>query len=120
MMPNMDPRALKSMMSRLGIKSSEIAADKVTIECKDRNIIIDQPQVTLIEAQGTKSYQITGSIREEAKAAEPDMAAEISEEDVRTVAEQAGASEGAARKALQESNGDIAAAIIKLKAGKQE
>jgi nascent polypeptide-associated complex subunit alpha len=56
--------------------------------------------------QGQKSYQITGNAHTESA---------ISEDDVKMVAEQTGASEENARKALEESNGDIAEAIMKLK-----
>ena len=111
MMPNIDPRQLKSMMDRMGIKSSEIDAERVVIEGKEKNIIIEEPQVTMIEAQGSRTFQISGRISEVEKGA-----IEISEEDVSMVMEQAGISDKeAARKALEESNGNIAEAIIKLK-----
>jgi nascent polypeptide-associated complex subunit alpha len=110
MMPNIDPRTMRNMMARMGIKSSEINADKVSIECPTKTIIIENPQVTLIEAQGTKSFQITGDISE----IERSVAIDISEDDVKMVMERSGASEEASRNALEGTGGDIAAAILKL------
>lgn len=111
MMPNIDPRTLKSMMAKMGIKSSELNADKVVISCADKDIVITDPQVTMIEAQGTKSFQIAGTITENEKS----VSIEISEDDVKMVMESSGASEEDARKALEDSNGDIAKAILELK-----
>ena len=108
---NIDPRTLKSMMAKMGIKSSELNADKVIISCADKDIVITDPQVTMIEAQGTKSFQIAGTITENEKS----VSIEISEDDVKMVMESSGASEEDARKALEDSNGDIAKAILELK-----
>jgi len=52
--------------------------------------------------------------REEAPKEE---APEVSEEDVRLVAEQAGVSLEEARRALEEAGGDIAEAILRLQGG---
>lgn len=112
MMPNMDPRTLKNMMSKMGIKSSEIAADAVTIECSDRDILVHNPQVTRIEAQGMVSFQIFGDIEEKEKS----VKVEATEEDVRMVMEKSGIEErDKAEQALRDANGDIAEAIIRLK-----
>ena len=55
---------------------------------------------------GQKTLQITGDITEESN---------ISEEDIKTVSDQAEASEEEAKKALEETSGDLAEAILKLK-----
>ncbi len=114
MIPNIDPRALKSMMDRLGIKSEEIKAVKVTIELPDKMLVIDNPEVVSVEMQGKQMFQVGGEVRE----VEKQVSIEISEEDVRLVMEKSGISdEEKARKALQESNGNIAEAILRLKSG---
>ncbi len=111
MMPNMDPRQLKRLMDSMGIRSREIDATRVVIEGKDMDIIIENPQVTAIDAQGNRSFQVAGEAREVGK-----VKAEIGDDDVKLVMEQSGGSdETQARKALEESGGDIAAAILKLK-----
>jgi nascent polypeptide-associated complex subunit alpha len=111
MMPNLDPRALKRMMDSMGMKSTEIDAERVIIEGKERNLVIENPNVTLVEVQGTKTFQISGSVTEVEKSK-----VEISEDDVEMVRSQTGIADDAKiRSALEESNGDIAEAIIKLK-----
>ncbi|HUC38763.1 MAG TPA: nascent polypeptide-associated complex protein [Candidatus Acidoferrum sp.] len=111
MMPNMDPRALKSMMEKMGIKTSEIDATSVVIHCAGKDLVISNPQVTQIDAQGATSFQVAGVVEEK----EVDVSVEITDDDVKTVMDQAGIDdEERARAALKESNGDIAGAIIKL------
>ena len=113
MMPNVDPRQLKKLMDSMGIKSSEIKAGRVVIEGESADIVIENPQVTRIDAQGNVSFQISGEIKEVEKNA---AKIEIDEDDVRLVMQQAGTSdENLARAALEETNGDIAEAILKLK-----
>jgi len=55
---------------------------------------------------GQKTLQITGDISEESN---------ILEEDIKTVSKQAEVSEEVAKKTLEETEGDLAEAIIKLK-----
>jgi nascent polypeptide-associated complex subunit alpha len=110
--PAMDPRALKGMLDKLGIKSRSIASKRVLIECADKDIVVEEPEVTLIEGQGMRTFQITGRINEIDK-----TAVEISDDDVKFVQEQTGADEASARKALDEAKGDMAEAIIRLKKG---
>lgn len=112
MMPGMNPRALKNMMAQMGIKTSEIDAVRVVIECGDKNIIITAPQVTKINAQGVDSFQITGSVSEQQKG----VAIEPTAEDIEMVSEQTGVTDlDKVRQALAASNGDIAGAILILK-----
>jgi nascent polypeptide-associated complex subunit alpha len=124
MMPNIDPRTLKSMMAKMGIKSEEIDAEKVTITCKDVEIVISNPSVTRIEAQGVTSFQIGGEIEEReisqpapsGQAASGDAKVEITDDDIRMVSENTGVSDlERVRKALEDTNGDIAKAIMNLK-----
>ncbi len=106
MFGGIDPSKMKAMMKQMGIKQEEIEAERVVIECSDRKIIIESPSVQKIIMQGNESWQITGEAREEG--------AGIREEDVKLVMEKTGAAEEKARKALEEAEGDIAEAIIKL------
>ncbi|VVB76951.1 Nascent polypeptide-associated complex protein [uncultured archaeon] len=111
MFPNMDPRQMKGMLDRLGIKSKGIDSKRVVIECDGKDIIIEEPEVTLIEGQGMQTFQITGKVSEVDK-----TSAEISDDDVKFVQDQTGETDAdTARRALEESKGDIAAAILRLK-----
>ncbi len=105
-MGGMNPRQMQRLMQQMGIKNEEIKAARVIIEKEGEKIILEDPQVMLVEMQGQRSYQISGRERAESV---------ISPEDVKMVAEQTGASEADAKKALEESGGDIAEAIMKLK-----
>ncbi|MDE1856885.1 MAG: hypothetical protein KGH98_02245 [Candidatus Micrarchaeota archaeon] len=114
MMPNIDPRAMKAMMAKMGIKTTEIDASRIVIECPDREIVIESPQVTMIEAQGTVSFQVAGHVTERQK----DVSVEITDDDIRLVSEKTGVSDlDRVRKALEESKGDIAQAIVALTEG---
>jgi nascent polypeptide-associated complex subunit alpha len=114
----MNPKQMKQMMSRMGIKSDEIPADRVIIEGGGKKTIIEGPEVMKMTVQGQVVYNITGGkVRsEEAEAIEDTSGpAEISEEDVDLVSQQTGVSREDARKAIEDSNGDLAEAIIKIK-----
>lgn len=111
MMPNMDPRALKSMMSRMGIKSTEIKAQRVIIESDLLNIVIENPSITKIDMQGAISFQISGDVSEQ----QAQISVNISADDIKMVMEKTGiTNEQKIKEALEESGGDIAEAILKL------
>lgn len=96
-------------MKKMGIRQEDIDASEVIIKTPEKNIIIRNPEVSKINMGGQETFQIAGDVSEEA--AEP----EISKEDLQTVMEQADCSEEEARDALEESRGDLAEAILKLK-----
>ena len=62
----------------------------------------------MMDAQGQKTYQITGKPRI------VDKKEDIPKEDIDLVVEQTGKSAEEAKKALKETKGDIAEAIMKL------
>ena len=112
----MNPGQMKSMLSKMGIKTEVVDAIKVVIETNDKNIVIENPQITKISAQGSVSFQVGGEVHEEQK----QIAVDITNDDVKMVMDQAGISdEQKARDALENSEGDIAAAILELKNGIQ-
>lgn len=113
MIPNIDPRALKSMMERLGMKSKEISASKVIIEEEGKEIVIENPSVILIQMQGQEVFQITGKYYEKEKKEEK---IEASEEDIDFVSAQTGiADRELIKKEIENCKGDLAEAIMKLK-----
>ena len=111
MIPGMNPRMMKQAMKRMGIKQQDIDAKQVIIRTSTKNIIINNPAVAKVNMMGQESFQISGEVSEESLSSEPD----ISEEDIRTVAEQTGKTEEEAEKAIKEAKGDLAAAILSLK-----
>ncbi len=106
MMP-LNPKQMKKMMKQMGIEMDEIEAEEVIIRTKSEELIFKNPSVTKISAKGVETFQVVGSYEVKERI-------EISEDDVKLVAEQAGVSLEEARKALMESKGDIAEALIKL------
>jgi len=108
------------MMKQMGMNMNELGDIKrVILQGDKREIIIESPQVTSINVQGTKMYQIAGGRETEGKpsaaVAEPEEAQlEIPEEDILLVAQQANVSMEVAKRALEDSQGDLAQAIIKL------
>jgi nascent polypeptide-associated complex subunit alpha len=110
MMPGrMNPRQMNQMMKRLGIQVKEIEnVKKVIIQTDTKEYIFDDAEVTMMDAQGQKTYQITGKVRIVSKEEE------IPKEDIDLIVEQTGKSAEEAEKALKETKGDIAEAILKL------
>jgi nascent polypeptide-associated complex subunit alpha len=111
MFPGMNPRDMRQAMKRLGIKQEGIAAKEVIIRLDDKEIVISNPQVTKVNMMGQDTYQIVGEESERSLDSTP----EISEDDIKTVAEQAGVSEEQAKAAIEESKGNLAEAILSLK-----
>ena len=110
MMPGMNPRMMKQAMKKMGIKQVEIDATEVIIKTADKEIIISEPEVSKVNMMGQETYQVVG----EAIERELDTAPEINEDDVKTVIEQTGVGEDAAKKAIEDNDGDLAAAIMAL------
>ena len=111
MIPGINPRDMAKAMKRLGIKQEEIEALEVIIRTADREIIIANPQVSKVNMMGQETFQVSGIIDERPLSSEP----EISEDDIKTVAEQTGASDKEAKLAIEKNNGDLAKAIMDLK-----
>ncbi len=105
-MPNLNPKQLEQAMKKLGVKQVKIDAYEVVIKTREKNLIIRNPDVMKVNMMGQESLQITGDIEEEQN---------ITEDDVNTVAEQAGVSKDKAREVLENNHGDLAAAIMELK-----
>jgi len=108
MFPGVDRRQAEQLMKRMGIKSQDIEAEEVIIKAKDKEIVITNPQVSKINMMGQDTFQIIGVVKERAR---EDA---ISEEDIKTVMEHAHVSSEMAKKALENTHGDIARAIIEL------
>ena len=109
MLPGMDPRAMRQAMKKMGISQEDVPAQAVIIVLDGKRLVFESPDVQKIVMQGSESFQISGSYEEVVEEAETS----VDESDVKAVMEQTGASEAAAREALEET-GDLAGAIIKL------
>jgi nascent polypeptide-associated complex subunit alpha len=105
----MNPAKVKQMMKQMGINITEINdVEQVIIRTPDRDIVFNDADVSIMNAQGVDTYQIVGTPEEVTRELQ------IPDDDVRLVAEQTGVSEDKARAALKNANGDLAEAIMAL------
>jgi nascent polypeptide-associated complex subunit alpha len=127
----MNPKQMRAAMKRQGIDMDSVdGVEKVVVLTRDKEIVFDRPEVTAIKAQGMVTYQVVGTPKERARSAAAAATAgeevsgedlvgaiastKYSEEDVELVMGQTGASEEAARTALDACEGEVAEAIMKL------
>ncbi|MEM2341646.1 MAG: nascent polypeptide-associated complex protein [Candidatus Bathyarchaeia archaeon] len=110
-MRKISPREARRMMQRMGLSMSPMEVEEVILKTKDREIIIERPDVAVLEIQGQKIFQISGG-RISEKTIERRIL--IPEEDVHLVAQQANVSLEEARAALEQTKGDLAQAILLL------
>ena len=121
-----DPRKMEQMMQQMGIDMDELDAEEVVIKTADAEYVFDAPDVTKMDARGQATYTVVGDPEERPRgaggdasaveAAEEDAADEggIPDEDVEMVQMRTGASEAEAREALEDNDGDLAAAVAEL------
>ncbi len=111
---SLSPKKLNQMMKQVGISLEEMdGVEEVVIKTADAEFVFDDATVTVMESQGSKIYQITGTPVKRPKP-ESELEISISPEDVEIVAEKAGCSEEEAKAALTETKGDLAEAISRL------
>ncbi|HDS45606.1 MAG TPA: nascent polypeptide-associated complex protein [Methanomicrobia archaeon] len=115
----LNPKLLNQQMKQLGISLEELTdVEQVVIRTADYELIFEDAAVTVMDTQGAKMYQITGTpIKRPRAEAEAVPELSISAEDVAIVMDKAGCSEEEARAALTETNGDLAEAIFRLAEG---
>ncbi|BES82543.1 nascent polypeptide-associated complex protein [Pyrodictium abyssi] len=111
------PSDLKKQLKRLGLKNVDveaIEAEEIIVRQRDgKELVLVAPQAVVVKMPGGAiMMQVMAQRVEEREAQKPEEALSFSEEDVRLVAEQTGVSLEEARRALEEAEGDIAAAIM--------
>lgn len=116
-MRRVNPREARRMMQRMGMSMDSVPdVSQVIVKTATKDILINQPEVAILNMQGQKVYQVMGgTITEKAVVVEKKIA--IPDEDVQLVAGQTGKGVEEARKALEESGGDLAKAILLLQSG---
>jgi nascent polypeptide-associated complex subunit alpha len=126
----MNPHKMKRMMKQMGINIEEITdIETIIIRTSDKEYIFNSDvAVTVMTAQGQKTFQIIGEPRvqdrsESGSEAIPDEVQVVEEEeetisipqdDIDLVCAQTGVSEEEAKTALEACNGNPAEAILKL------
>lgn len=110
----MNPKILSQQMKQMGISMEEISdVVEVVIKTADAELVFEDAVVTVMDAPGSKMYQITGTPVKRPRT-EFELEVSISQEDVEIVMEKAGCSETEAKAALTETKGDLAEAIFRL------
>ena len=89
---------------------------EVVFKTSDKEIVIENAQVAVLEMQGQKIFQVTGLMSERSLETK-EVAVTFPEEDVQLVADQTGKSLEDAQRALESSDGDLAKAILLLQTG---
>jgi nascent polypeptide-associated complex subunit alpha len=115
----MNPREQRRMMQRMGMNMDSVAdVQQVIIRTPTKDIVIEEPEVAILQVQGQKMYQVIGGqVSEQAPSQRPAAATAkptFSQEDVQLVADQTGKSLEKAKEALEECGGDLAKAILLL------
>ncbi|AET63817.1 nascent polypeptide-associated complex protein [Methanothrix harundinacea] len=106
------PKKMKQMMKQMGISIEEIeGVEEVIFRTADREIFFQDASVTVMDAQGNRSYQVVGTAQERGR----DIS--IPDSDVDLVVAQTGSTPQEAKAALKDAGGDLAEAILKLSSG---
>jgi len=113
----MNPRNAKRMMQRMGMNMGEMPdVEEVIFKSSDKEVVVENPQVAVIDMGGQKIFQVTGQVIERALESEEESV-EILVEDAQLVADQTGKTLEDAKRALEQSSGDLAKAILLLQTG---
>lgn len=106
----MDNRNTRRMMERMGIDMKEIPdVQEVIIRTPEKEMHITNASVSEVVAQGNRIFQVAGEVEEveiEKKS--------FKDEDILLVQQQTGATKEKAIAALEQSDGEVARAILKL------
>lgn len=124
-------RQMRRKMQQQGIDMDQVDAKRVIIECSEKTLVIEQPEVVLMKQMGQEIYQVIGeaveyspdelSISEKEKIGdlepleEIELKPSITENDIMLVSAQANIDIKEAESVLRENNGDIAKAILFFK-----
>jgi nascent polypeptide-associated complex subunit alpha len=118
----LDPSKMQQMMKQMGIDIEELDAEEVVIRTSEEELVFTDADVQRMDAQGQQTYNIVGDPeRRELGAGDSGGASDeaddeegIPQDDIELVAQRTGASEDAAREALEATDGDLAAAVTRL------
>ena len=104
-------REMRRMMDKMGLDMNEIPnVQEVIIKTDKKEIIIAKPSVTEMKAKDNSIFQVIADSYEEKELENPIF----SDQDIELVSQQAGVDKEQAINALNESEGDLARAILLL------
>lgn len=106
-----DPKKIQQMMKKLNLNVRQIEAETVIIKAKDKEIIINKPEIMIADMMGKEVYQITGEVYEKTPA---------DESDISLVMEKTGKDRNTVVRKLEELNNDLAKTIRELKQNEEK
>ncbi len=103
-------RQARRMMERMGINMKEMPdVEEVIIRTGTKDIHVRNATVSEVNAQGNRVFQVVGEVEEIAREKKT-----FNEEDILLVQQQANVTREKAQAALEEADGEVAKAILKL------
>lgn len=103
-------RNARRMMERMGIDQKLVAdVEEVIIRTSKKDLVIHGANVTEVNFQGNRIFQVAGEVEEVVKEAK-----KFSDEDIVLVQQQANVPREKAIAALEQSDGEVAKAILLL------
>lgn len=103
-------RNARRMMDKMGIAQKEIPdVEEVIIRTRTKDLVIAGATVSEVNFQGNRIFQIAGEVEEVAKEQK-----KFSDEDILLVQQQANVTREKAVAALDQSDGEVAKAILRL------
>jgi len=106
----LNDRNARRAMEKMGINQKEVPeVEEVIIRTRTKDLVISGASVQEVNFQGNRVYQVAGEVEEVAR-----ELPKFSEEDVVLVQQQAGVTKEKAIAALQQSDGEVAKAILLL------
>jgi nascent polypeptide-associated complex subunit alpha len=115
-MGRINPRQMKQAMKKMGIRNTELKdVSEIIIKMPNEELVFKYPEVSIMEVQGSKTYQITGEPESRPIGSVDNNTGEvIPAEDIELVMSQTGCDKATAVEALQDCGGQPAEAIIKI------
>lgn len=106
----MNDRNARRMMERMGINQKEVPnVEEVIIRTTTKDLVISGASVSEVNFQGNRVFQVAGEVEEVQREAK-----KFSEDDIVLVQQQANVSREKAMAALDQSDGEVAKAILLL------
>ena len=106
-----DPKKIQQMMKKLNLNVRQIEAETVVIKAKDKEIIINKPEIMIADMMGKEVYQITGEVYEKTP---------VDESDISLVMEKTGKDRNTVARKLEELDNDLAKTIRELKQNEEK
>lgn len=112
----LNPRKMKKMMEQMGIELEELEVDNIIMNLSSgEKLVFRDAEVTMMEARGQKTYQVIGEPEIESSIENTSSENEFDEKDIEMIMEKAGVDRETAHRTIESTEGDLAAAIYRLK-----